>query len=66
MSEVAWRALERTARAMGTREGTEPEDDPLMRSISLKAAAKGRSEMLAANVLTVLKARGIGFGNDVR
>ena len=41
---------------MGAREGTEPEDDPLTRSISLKAQARGRSEMLAANVLTVLKA----------
>ena len=59
MSEVAWRALERVALAMGAREGTKPEDDPLTRSISLEAEARGRSEMLAANVLMVLKARGI-------
>ena len=59
LSETAWRALERTALAMGAREGTKPEDDPLTRSISLEAEARGRSEMLAANVLTVLKARGI-------
>ena len=35
LSETAWRALERTALAMGAREGTEPEDDPLMRSLSV-------------------------------
>ena len=39
MSETAWRALERTALAMGAREGTTPEDDPLIRSVSLKADA---------------------------
>ncbi len=64
MSEVAWRALERTARAMGAREGTKPEDDPLMRSISLEAETRGRMEMLAGNVLTVLKARGIAAARD--
>ena len=65
MSEAAWRALERTALAMGAREGTEPEDDPLTHSISLKAEARGRSEMLAANVLEVLKARGIAVASDL-
>ena len=55
MSEVAWRALERTARAMGAREGTKPEDDPLMRSHSARAQARGRMEMVAA----ALRARGI-------
>ena len=64
-SETAWRALERTALAMGAREGTKPEDDPLTRSISLEAEARGRSEMLAANVLTVLKARGIAVALDL-
>ena len=59
LSEPAWRALERTPLAMGACEGTAPEHDPLTRSISLKAQARGRSEMLAANVLMVLKARGI-------
>ena len=44
MSEVAWRALERTARAMGAREGTKPEDDPLMRSHSAQMRAEGRAE----------------------
>ena len=65
LSEAAWRALERTALAMGAREGTTPEHDPLSRSISLKAQARGRSEMLAANVLTVLKARGIEVASDL-
>ena len=44
MSEVAWRALERTARAMGAREGTAPEDDPLMRSHSAQVRAEGHAE----------------------
>ena len=65
MSEPAWRALERTALAMGAREGTTPQDDPLTRSISLEAQERGRSEMLAANVLTVLKARGIAVASDL-
>ena len=65
MSATAWRALERTARAMGAREGTEPERDRLTRSISLEAQARGRSEMLAANVLTVLRARGIALAPDL-
>ena len=65
MSAGAWRALERTARAMGAREGTRPEDDPLTRSISLEAEARGRSDMLVANVLTVLRTRGIEPPFDV-
>ena len=81
MSEVAWRALERVALAMGAREGTKPEDDPLMRSQNAKARTEGRaqghaqgrreglvqgrSEMLAANVLTVLKARDIAVVSDL-
>ena len=48
MSEWAWRALERTALSMGAREGTKPEDDPLMRSqsarVRTKAHAQGRRE----------------------
>ena len=34
LSGKAWRALERVALAMGAREGTGPENDPLMRSVS--------------------------------
>ena len=47
MSEAAWRALERTALAMGAREGTEPEHNPLMRSQSARARTKGHREGLA-------------------
>ena len=69
MSEAAWRALERTALAMGAREGTGPEDDPLTRSISHRVQARGRregrGEMLVSNVLTVLKARGIEVTSDL-
>ncbi len=41
MSAGAWRALERVARAMGAREGTKPEDDPLMRSHGAQVRAEG-------------------------
>ena len=44
MSEGAWRALERVALSMGAREGTEPEDDPLMRSLSVRARMKDHAE----------------------
>ena len=89
MSLEAWRALERVALAMGAREGTKPDDDPLMRSQNAKARTEGRaqghaqghreghaqgcreglvqgrSEMLVANVLTVLKARDIAVASDL-
>ena len=60
MSEGAWRALERVALAMGAREGTKPEDDPLMRSQSVKARTEGRMEMVVA----ALRARGIEAALD--
>ena len=44
MSAGAWRALERVALSMGEREGTTPEDDPLMRSHSAQVRAEGRAE----------------------
>ena len=66
LSAGARRALERVALAMGVRAGTRPEDDPFTRTISLKAEARGRREMLAANVLAVLKARGIEVGLDFK
>ena len=48
MSEIAWRALERVALSMGAREGTKPEDDPLMRShgaqVRTKAHAQGHRD----------------------
>ena len=42
LSKAAWRALERTALSMGAREGTEPEDDPLMRSHGAQVRAERR------------------------
>ena len=48
----------------GRARGTRPEDDPFTRSISRMAQARGRREMLAANVLAVLKARGIEVALD--
>ena len=72
MSEVAWRALERVALSMGAREGTEPEDDPLMRShsarVRTKAHAQGHREGLVQGymnaVVRVLEARGIAVTLD--
>ena len=44
LSAESWRALERVALALGAREGTTPDDDPLTRSMSLRAAAQGHAE----------------------
>ena len=44
MSEPVWRALERTALAMGAREGTTPEHNPLTRSLSARVRAHGDRE----------------------
>ena len=67
-SEGAWRALERTALEMGAREGTRPEDDPLMRSLSAGGYAQGYREGLILGrieaVAQVLEARGIASVRD--
>ena len=44
MSEPAWRALERTALAMGAREGTTPQHDPLMASESARVRARSHAQ----------------------
>ena len=44
LSAPAWRALERTARAMGAREGTTPQHHPLMASESARVRARGRAQ----------------------
>ena len=44
LSTRSWRALERVGRAMGAREGTRPDDDPLTRSLTANARTEGRSE----------------------
>ena len=38
-----WRVLERVGRAMGVREGTRPDDDPLTRSLTASAREEGRA-----------------------
>ena len=67
-SEGAWRAVERTALEMGAREGTKPEDDPLMRSLSAGGYAQGYREGLILGrieaVAQVLEARGIASALD--
>ena len=60
LSETAWRALERTALAMGVREGTKPEDDSLMRSLSARVQAQTRMELVAV----ALCAKGIEVASD--
>ena len=73
LSGKAWRALERVALAMGAREGTGPDDDPLLRSVNRTAEARGDARGYARGraeghaegcleaVATALRARGIGF-----
>jgi len=73
LSEAAWGALERTALAMGAREGTTPEHDPLTRSVSARAEAKGharghregRAQGRMEAVVAVLRARGIEVATDL-
>ena len=72
LSEGAWRALERVALSMGAREGTKPEDDPLMGPQKAKARteghAQGHREGLVQGhmnaVAQVLEARGIAVALD--
>ena len=66
MSAGAWRALERVALSMGEREGTTPEDDPLMRSHSARVWTKGHAQGHLEAVAQVLEARGIAAALDAR
>ena len=61
MSEPAWRALERTALALGAREGTTPQHDPLMASESARVQARSHARAVAAT----LRARGIEVSSQV-
>ena len=81
MSEAAWRALERTALAMGAREGTTPQHDPLMASESARVRARshvqgraegraegraqGRAEGHMDAVADVLASRGIELAAEM-
>ena len=44
LSGTAWRALERVALSMGAREGTKPEDNPLMGPQKAKARTEGHAQ----------------------
>ena len=67
LSPRARPALVRVARAMGAREGTRPENDPITRSLTATARAEGRKEGRAEGrtegrmegVFAILRARGI-------
>ena len=59
-SARTWRVLERVGRALGAREGTGPDDTPLLRAIGEQA----RAAELAAAVRSVLQARGIGVSDS--
>ena len=59
LSGRAWRALERVALAMGAREGTGPENDPLIRSMSRNARSRGLARGHLEAVAAVLRVRGI-------
>ena len=73
MSAAAWRALERTARAMGAREGTTPQHHPLMASESARVRARshaqgygeGRAEGHMDAVADLLASRGIELTLEV-
>ena len=57
LSAATWQALERAGRALGLRDGTTPEDDPLTRSLHDKAQVEA--------VVAALRARGIDVPADV-
>ena len=52
-------AVERVAAALGAREGTGPDDDPLFRSQRRQAIEHGRAEGRAQMVRQILRSRGI-------
>ncbi len=62
-SARTWRVLERVGRTLGAREGTGPDDTPLLRSLGEQAReegqAAGRAEELAEIVRSTLRVRGI-------
>ena len=61
LSAATWAAVERVGRALGERDGTTPEDDPLTRSLHAGAEARARAEAVVA----ALRARGIDVPADV-
>ena len=67
-TERTCRVLERVGRPLGVREGTGPQDDPLLRSLGAKARAEGqaagRAEGQAEFVRTILLERGIAVSKS--
>ena len=76
-SAGTYRVLERVGRALGAREGTGPDDDPLLRSLGerklaegiaqgrAEGIAQGRGRELAEAVRSVLRARGLAVSDAV-
>ena len=68
LSEKTSAALSRVGRALGEREGTGPEDDPLLREqraeSRLEGRMEGRTEGRAAMIRALLGQRGIGVPPD--
>ena len=56
--------LERVGSALGAREGTGPDDDPMLRSLRSQSRMDGRAEGRAGMVRAMLSSRGIGFAED--
>ena len=73
LSEETHRVLERVGRQMGAREGTGPDDSPLLRSLRSEARseglaeglAEGRAQALADSVRSVLEVRGIAMSPEL-
>ena len=73
LSEETHRVLEHVGRQMGAREGTGPDDSPLLRSLRSEARseglaeglAEGRAQALADSVRSVLEVRGIAMSPDL-
>ncbi len=65
LSAAVWRVLERVGRALGERDGTSPEDDPLTRSLLATAERRGEARALAKAVVSALRARGIDVPADI-
>ena len=65
LSAAAWQEVERVGRALGARDGTRPEDDPLTRSLLATAERRGEARALAKAVVSALRARGIDVPADI-
>ena len=64
MSEETSQVLARVGRALGEREGTGPDDDPLLRSVGRQKQTEGRTAGRAGLVRAMLASRGIEVSAD--